>query len=168
MDAFVRAGVWKLTASVCLMHTHTHTHARTVWHSSWVLKQGCPRLGLDPCCWRQEKGHASICLPSEHNSHIGNYSGQPRSALVTAASKSTYRSFYLVSVERARGHNTVGDCGNDCSPRSSVVYLSSLKDQFSLISHCPNTLRGDAAFYMEVFDRTSNLSLWLIIGPNRA
>lgn len=118
-------------------------------------------MGLDP-------QQAGIYFPSKRNSCLGNNNGQLCSPLVTTAPKSTYRSLQRVSVERAKGHSTVGDYGNDCSPRSSVVYLSSLKDQFTLISHWPYMLRGDVAFYMEVFERTSNLSFWLIIGPNRA
>lgn len=127
-------------------------------HCVLHVKTGLPQNDIKAPEGRVD-GPLGVCLPSKQSSCLGNDSGQLCSGLV----KSTYRSLQRVSAERAKGHNTVGDCGNDCSPRSSVVYLSSLKDQCTLISHCPYML----AFYMEVFERTSNLSFWLIIGPNR-
>lgn len=136
MDASVRAGVWQLTAPVCSEHTHTHTvtdrtflqlklvHDRLFFFLSYSFTQKLSvKTGSfhNPC---------EVCLLCKQNSHLDNNNGQPRSTLATAltTSKSTYRSLHPASTDRAKGHNTVGDYGNDCSPRSSVVYLSSLKD----------------------------------------
>lgn len=138
MDASVRAGVWKLTAPVCSEHTHTQSHTehflqlklehdRLSFFLSYSFT-GPFQIGIRPSVLEAGHNLCEVCLPCKQNSRLGNDSGQPRSALVTAASKSTYRSLHPASTERTKGHNTVGDCGNDCSQRSSVVYISSLKD----------------------------------------
>jgi len=136
MDASVRAGVWQLTFPVCSEHTHTFrdrtflqlklVHDCLLFLLSYSFTQ---KLSVKTGSF-QTWIIRDVCLLCKQNSQLANNSGQPRSTLATTltTSKSTYRSLHPASTDRAKGHNTVGDYGNDCSPRSSVVYLSSLKD----------------------------------------
>lgn len=74
-----------------------------------------------------------------------------------------------VAWDRSGGQPLAWHSGSDCSPRPCVWNLSSLMHQAALVSLLPKQ-GGEriGAFCVDAFERRSNSSFQLIIGPNRA
>lgn len=74
-----------------------------------------------------------------------------------------------VAWDRSQGQGPARHSGSDCSPRPLVWNLSSLMHQSTLVSLLPkHDVERIEGFCGAAFERRSNSSFRLIIGPNKA